>query len=245
MSVSYLFALLVRDPLIILATAVMGTISLLVALWDRNGNAQLKVARAWGWLLLRIAGVRVTVVGKERIARGRSYVIVSNHVSYMDTPTLLTHMPVNFRFLAKQGLFKIPFIGGHLLKAGHISVPMDDPRAALKVLSHAGAALKERGLSVLVFPEGGRTPTGELQEFRDGAAYLAIKGGVELLPVALIGLREILPMGSGHMKPGRVTLRIGEPIDVSAMKVGDRVELTERLRSEILAMQAQGHAARR
>jgi 1-acyl-sn-glycerol-3-phosphate acyltransferase len=245
MSVSYLFALLVRDPLIILATAVMGTISLIVALWDRQGNAQLKVARAWAWMLLRIAGTRVTVVGRERIVPGRSYVIVSNHVSYMDTPTLLTHLPVNFRFLAKQELFKIPFIGGHLLKAGHISVPLDDPRAALKVLSHAGAALKERSLSVLVFPEGGRTPTGEMQEFRDGAAYLAIKGGVELLPVALIGLREILPMGSGHMKPGRVTLRIGEPIDVSAMKVGDRVELTERLRSEIQAMQALGHAARR
>jgi 1-acyl-sn-glycerol-3-phosphate acyltransferase len=191
-------------------------------------------------MLLRIAGARMTVVGGAGLDRKRSYVIVSNHVSYMDTPALLTHLPVNFRFMAKQELFKIPFIGGHLAKAGHISVPLDDPRAALKVLSHAGEALKERGLSVLVFPEGGRSESGEMQEFRDGAAYLAIKGGVPLLPVCLIGIRDVLPMHSSHIRAGRVTLRIGQPIEVEGLRASDPVELTERLRREILALQALG-----
>jgi len=240
MSLSYLISVVWRAPMIAVSTAVMGSISLITALWDSDGNAQLKVARGWAWLLLAFGGVKVKVVGSERVEPSRSYVIVSNHVSYMDTPALLDHLPVNFRFMAKRGLFEVPFIGGHLRKAGHISVPLDDPRAALKVLSHAGQALKQRGLSVLVFPEGGRSPNGELREFKDGAAYLAIKGGVPLLPVCLIGMREVLPMHSVHLRPGEVTLRIGEPIDVSGMKSADREELTERLRNEIRAMQQLG-----
>ena len=240
MSLSYLISVLWRAPMICLATAVMGSLSLLTALWDTDGNTQLKVARRWAWMLLKLGGVRVKVIGGERVDTTRSYVIVSNHVSYMDTPALLWHMPLNFRFMAKRGLFEVPFIGGHLKKAGHISVPLDDPRAALKVLSHAGQALKERGHSVLVFPEGGRSVTGELREFKDGAAYLAIKGGVLLLPVCLIGMRDVLPMHSVHLRPGEVTLRIGDPIDPSGMKSSDREALTERLKSEIRAMQLLG-----
>jgi 1-acyl-sn-glycerol-3-phosphate acyltransferase len=240
MSLSYLISVAWRAPMIALSTVVMGSISLITAFWDSDGNAQLKVARGWAWLLLAFGGVKVKVVGGERVDPSRGYVIVSNHLSYMDTPALLHHMPLNFRFMAKRGLFEIPFIGGHLRKAGHISVPLDDPRAALKVLSHAGQALKQRGQSVLVFPEGGRSANGELQEFKDGAAYLAIKGGVELLPVCLVGMREVLPMHSVHIHPGEVTLRIGEPIDVSGMKSSDRQALTERAKNEIRALQQLG-----
>ena len=137
---SYLTALFIRAPLIVLSTALMGSINLFVALWDTEGSTQLKVARRWARMLLWIAGAKVTVVGLEKLDLSQSYVVCPNHVSYMDTPVLLTHLPVNFRFMAKQGLFKIPFIGSHLKKAGHIAVPLDDPRAALKVLSAAGKA---------------------------------------------------------------------------------------------------------
>lgn len=239
---SYLIALLIRDPLIILATAVMGSLNLLAALWDTEGGVQLRIARRWGRMLLWIAGAKVKVVGLENVDPGRSYVVSPNHVSYMDTPVLLGHLPVNFRFMAKKGLFEIPFIGGHLKKAGHIAVPLDDPRAALKVLSTAGRAMKERGLSVLVFPEGGRSADGELQPFKDGAAYLAIKGGVPILPVALIGIRDVLPMHSHHMRPGKVTMRIGRPLETEGLASAARVELTERLAAEIRALQQQGPA---
>jgi 1-acyl-sn-glycerol-3-phosphate acyltransferase len=241
MRLSYLAALLYRDPLILLSTALFGTLNLLVALWDKQGDTQLKVARAWARSLLAIAGARVTAAGLEHVQPGESYVIASNHVSYMDTPTLLSHLPVNFRFLARRGLFKIPFIGGHLEKAGHISVP-GDPRAALKVLAAAGRTLKERGLSVLVFPEGGRSDTGQLREFKDGAAYLAIKGGIPILPVCIIGIRDVLPKHSHHVRPGRVTLRIGEPIGMNGVGPADRAALTQRLAEAIRALQAEGHA---
>jgi 1-acyl-sn-glycerol-3-phosphate acyltransferase len=239
---SYLIALFIRDPLIILATAVMGSVNLLAALWDTEGALQLRIARRWARMLLWIAGAKVKVVGRENVDPARSYVVSPNHVSYMDTPALLAHLPVNFRFMAKKGLFEIPFIGGHLKKAGHIAVPLDDPRAALRVLSAAGKAMKERGLSVLVFPEGGRSETGELQPFKDGAAYLAIKGGVPILPVALIGIRDVLPMHSHHMRPGKVTMRIGKPLETEGLASAARVELTERLAAEIRALQQQGPA---
>ena len=240
MSISYLIALLIRDPLIIVSTAIMGSISLVVALWDTNGNTQLKVARVWARMLLFIAGAKVKTIGLEKVDSGVSYVIVSNHVSYMDTPVLLAHLPVNFRFMAKQELFKVPFIGPHLTKAGHISVPLDDWRAALKVLANVGVVLVEKGQSVLMFPEGGRSLDGELQDFKDGAAYLAIKGRVKILPVCIIGIHDVLPMHSGHMRPGKVTLRIGDPIEVDGLKTSDRVELTERLKGAIGEMQLLG-----
>ena len=241
MTSSYLFALCVRAPLIILATAVMGSISLVVAFWDSDGRQQLAVARVWARMLLWIAGARVTVVGAEKLDPHGSYVVCPNHVSYMDTPVLLTHIRVNFRFLAKQELFSIPFIGGHLKRAGNISVPLDDPRAALRVLSAAGKAMKEREQSMLVFPEGGRSETGELQEFKDGAAYLAIKGGVPVVPVALIGIGKVLPIHSGHIRPGKVTLRIGDPIPTEGLRASDRTAVTEQLYETIVAMLAAGH----
>lgn len=240
MTSSHLFSLLVRIPLIALSTIVMGTISLITALWDSDGRQQLAVARAWARSLLWAAGARVKVIGLEKLHPQGSYVVCPNHVSYMDTPVLLTHIGVNFRFLAKKELFSIPFLGGHLKRAGNISVPLDDPRAALKVLSAAGHAMKLRGLSMLVFPEGGRSETGELQEFRDGAAYLAIKGGVPVVPVAIVGIRDVLPMHSNHIRPGTVTLRIGDPIPTEDLRPSDRTELTQRIFDAIVAMQRLG-----
>jgi 1-acyl-sn-glycerol-3-phosphate acyltransferase len=236
---SYLRALLIIDPLILLATAVYGSINLCVALWDSEGRTQLKVARAWARMLLRIAGVRVMVEGLDKLKPGESYVFAANHVSYMDTPVVLGHIPANFRFMAKEGLFKIPFIGHHLEMAGHIPVPLDDARAAVKVLTAAGKAMKLRGLSVLVFPEGGRSVDGTLQDFRDGAAYLAIKGGVAAVPIGLEGMFAILPMHSHHMRPGRVTMRIGQPIETAEMRIGDRDALSARLSEEIRKLSGQ------
>src|SRR5688572_11762613 len=130
MSFSFLRSLLITDPLIILATALFGSMSLFVSFFDVTGNRQMRVARAWARMLLSITRVRVIVEGLEKCDPNVGYVVVSNHVSYMDTPVVLAHIPVQFRFLAKEGLFKIPLLGGHLKRAGHIAVPRDNPREA-------------------------------------------------------------------------------------------------------------------
>jgi 1-acyl-sn-glycerol-3-phosphate acyltransferase len=102
-------------------------------------------------------------------------------------------------------------------------------------MSAGAQAVRERGISVMLFPEGGRSQTG-LREFREGAAYIAIKAGVPVVPVAIMGMRELLPMGSIHIRGGNVVVRVGEPIPTSGLKSSDRAQLTERLHREISAL---------
>jgi 1-acyl-sn-glycerol-3-phosphate acyltransferase len=222
-------------PLIILSTAFFGIGSFVISLFDRTPPRQLRVARMWARSLLRIVGVKVTVEGLDRIQPGGNYVFVSNHVSYMDIPVVLGTVPEDFLFLAKAELFKIPFLGTHLKTAGHVLVPREDPRSAIKTLQHTAALLHD-GRSTLVFPEGGRTATGELQEFKDGAAFLAIRAQIPVVPLAMLGMRSILRMHTLTFHRGPVTLRIGEPITTAGMTTHQRAELTATVRQKIVEM---------
>ena len=221
------------DPLICLATAVMGSLNLVVSFFDKDGSRQLSVAQAWARMLCRIAGVRLAIEGREHLQPGASYILASNHLSYMDTPVVLGHLPVNFRFMAKKGLFRVPFLGNHLERAGHLPVSSDNPREAIKLLSEAARLIVERKTSVLVFPEGGRAADGKLQVFKDGAFFLAIKAQVPVVPIALIGTYQMLPFGSGAMRPGPVTMRIGAPVATAGLGNKDREALSARVRAEI------------
>jgi 1-acyl-sn-glycerol-3-phosphate acyltransferase len=233
----FLRAAFLTDPLIVLATIGMGTASLATSLFDATGRAQHGVARLWARMLLGIGGVRVQVEGLQRISPEASYVFVSNHLSYMDTPLVIAHVPCQFRFLAKQGLFKVPFIGYHLKRAGHIPVPRGDARASLRTLAESARMVRDRGVSVLVFPEGGRSP-GAMQDFKEGAAYIAIKAGVPAVPLGISGTREILPMDSLLVRGGCVRLRIGEPIPTSGLAIHDHRQLTQTLRERVLELTA-------
>ena len=160
---------------------------------------------------------------------------VANHGSYMDIPALLTVLPQQFRFFAKQGLYVIPFLGTHLKRAGHLPVDRSNVRSSLKSMSEGAQIVKDRGISVLLFPEGGRSLEG-LREFKEGAAYIAIKAGVPVVPVALDSMRELLPMGSGHLRSGQAVLSIGDPIPTAGLKTSDRAELNRRLHGEVARM---------
>ncbi|HYL75249.1 MAG TPA: lysophospholipid acyltransferase family protein [Bryobacteraceae bacterium] len=234
--VSFLRSILITDPLIALATILYGTASFLASFFDPTKRKQNAIERAWGRALLAVSGVRVKVDGLEKIKEDGSYVFVSNHLSYMDTPVALASIPVRFRFLAKRGLFQIPFMGWHLARAGHIRVPREDARAAVKTMTLAAQVVRDEGISLLIFPEGGRSRTGSMRDFKEGAAFIAIKAGVPLVPVALKGTREILPFGSGHVRSGTVTMRIGHPIPTDRAKAHDRMRLTEELRHRIVSM---------
>lgn len=222
-------------PLIVLSTAFFGVISFLISLFDRTPPRQLRVARLWARSLLRIVGVKVTVEGLDHIQPGGNYVFVANHVSYMDIPVVLGNIPEDFLFLAKGALFKIPMLGTHLRTAGHVLVPREDPRSALKTLQHTAALLHD-GRSTLVFPEGGRSEMGDLREFKDGAAFLAIRAQIPVVPLAMIGMRRILPMHTLMFHRGAVTLRIGEPISTEGMTTHQRAELTAAVRQKIVEM---------
>ena len=234
--------LLIADPLIVLATIFYGSLSLIVSFFDATGAIQIRIARAWARVLLKVSGVRVRVHGLEHISSGASYIFVANHLSYMDTPVVLAHIPVQFRFLAKRGLFQIPFLGQHLSRAGHIPVPREDPRAAVKTMQLAADTIQRKRISLLIFPEGGRSHTGELQPFKEGAAYIAIRAGVPLVPVAILGSREVLPYGSGIVKAGEVELHILPPLETSSLTLKDRSRITEQCRELILKELSHAHA---
>jgi 1-acyl-sn-glycerol-3-phosphate acyltransferase len=228
------WSLVVVDPLILLSTFFCGLVSLCASPFDRSGGFMIKTARVWARSLLAIAGVRVKVEGLEKLTPGAAYVFASNHLSYMDTPVILTYIHSDFRFMAKDGLFKIPLLGTHLTQAGHIPVPRHDPRAAVKTMTLAAESIRTRNISILIFPEGGRSHDGVLQPFKDGAAYIAIKAGVPIVPLTISGTREVLAMHSSTFHRGKVTLKIGDPIPTVGF---DRKTLTERIRQQVLQNQ--------
>lgn len=235
-------AYLLTAPLIILCTVMFGTMNVMVSFFDKTGDTQIRVARWWSRLLLALSGVHVTAEGLENIEPNGSYVLASNHASYMDTPVVMGNIPLQFRFLAKRGLFDVPFIGTHLKQAGHIPVPREDPRASVKTLQLAAETIRQRKICMLVFPEGGRSEDGVLREFKEGGAYIAIRAGVPLLPVVLIGTHAVLPMHSTFVRAGRVTLRVLPPISTAGMTLKDRGKLTEQAHALIAAELGMGEA---
>ena len=229
---SFLRSLLFSTPLIVLLTVFMGTLSLMASFIDRSGRTQHGIARVWAKMLLAVSFIRVRAEGLEKLDPNGSYVFVANHASFMDIPAFLSVLPHQFRFFAKAGLFKIPFLGTHLRRAGHLAVDRSSARSSLKSMSEGARIIAERGVSVLLFPEGGRSAEG-LREFKEGAAYIAIKAGVPAVPIALRGMRELLPMGSVHIKTGRAALRVGDPIPTKGMRPADRELLNQRLYEDV------------
>lgn len=245
MSLSYLRSLLITDPLIILATVVMGSISVCCSFFDPTGRRQHAIARAWARMLLWISRVKVRCRGFEKLDRGGHYVFVGNHLSLMDTPVVLANIPQQFLFLVNIKYVRLPFLGTHLRRAGHFPVDSSDTKASLRTLTEAAKRIRERGLSILMFPEGARA-TEEMREFKEGAAVIAIKSGVPIVPFALRGTREVLPVGSVHIRSGEVDLLFGEPVQTSHLTLKDRAALTRLMRERVceLLAELEGRPAR-
>ena len=232
MSLGHLRSLVFTDPLIVLLTIGFGTISYLVTLFDRSGRLPEKLARTWAHALLRAGRVQLRIEGLEKIDPRQKYVFVANHRSYMDIPAILASLPVEIRFYAKQGLFLVPFLGTHLKRAGHLPVARGDARASVKSMTMGARLIQERNVSMLLFPEGGRS-RGPMREFKEGAAYIAIKAGVPAVPLGIAGTRDVLPMGSSYLRGGPVVLRIGNPIATAGMKLHDRARLIAQLERQV------------
>jgi 1-acyl-sn-glycerol-3-phosphate acyltransferase len=225
-------SILFTAPAIVFLTVVMACISLVCSLWDRTGNTQHRLARAWSRMLLAVGFVRCKVNGVEKLDPSASYVLVSNHASYMDTPAIVSSIPLQFRFFAKKGLFSIPFLGWHLGRAGHLPVIRDDPRASLKTMSEGARIMQQRCVSLLLFPEGGRSPQ-NMRPFKEGAAYIAIRAGVPVVPIGIVNARGVLPMHEWIVRPGAIEINVGEPILTTGMTARDRGRLNELLEEKV------------
>lgn len=220
-----------RGPLFLGATAFFGSLSLISSLWDKTGKTQHRIAQRWGRAVTWISGARVTVLNGQYLD-GRVAVYAANHLSYSDTPVLFGVLPFQFRIVARHDLFKLPFIGWHLTRSGQVPVNVTNPRASISSLSSAVKTLKS-GMPVFIFPEGGRTETGHPQSFLNGPAFMAIRAGVPIVPMALIGTHELLPIHTAQFHPVPVTLVVGAPIETAGYSIRQTEELTERVRDTI------------
>ena len=222
---------LVLVPLIALATAGFGCISLLAGLWDKSGRQQHAIASAWARTLLVISLSPVKVIGAENLPTTAA-VYASNHLSYMDTPVLFAKLPFQFRILAKQALWRIPFIGWYLHRSGQVPVDTKSHRSLIASLNRGVATLKH-GLPLVLFPEGGRAADGELQSMMSGCAYMALKAQVPLIPLTLIGTYELLPIHTYALNPRPLLIVVGDPIPTTGLTTRDADALTQRLYQSI------------
>jgi 1-acyl-sn-glycerol-3-phosphate acyltransferase len=219
-------------PLVTLATAGFGCISLLCGLWDKSGRQQHVIASVWARTLLLISLSPVKIIGREKLHEHETAVYASNHLSYMDTPVLFAKLPFQFRILAKQSLWKTPFIGWYLNHSGQVPVDTQSPRSLIASLNRGVATLKS-GLPLVLFPEGGRAATGQLQTMMSGCAYMAIKAQVPLIPLTLIGTYELLPIHVYALHPRPLLVVVGDPIPTTGLNPRDADALTQRLYQSI------------
>ena len=226
--INYLFFL----PLVGIATAFFGTISLVCGLWDKDGSQQHLCARLWSRVLLRIALSPVTLEHAERLHAHETAVYASNHLSYYDTPVVYAKLPFQFRILAKAPLWNIPFIGWYLQRSGQVPIDQSSARAGVTSLARGVTTIKS-GMPMVIFPEGGRAANGQLQPMAAGAAWIALKAQVPLVPLTLVGTYELLPIHVYALKPRPLKLIIGEPLSTEGLTTKDAEALTEKLRSVI------------
>jgi 1-acyl-sn-glycerol-3-phosphate acyltransferase len=229
-------------PIIVLATILFGIPAIFAALFPPRGDWFLKFARGWARTLLAVAGVRVRVLHPERLESGRSFVVVANHESFCDILVLLANLPMQVRFLAKRSIFRVPVLGWSIAAAGFIPVDREDRSRGTETVEAALQRLSG-GRSVVIFPEETRTHTGDLLPFKRGAAHLALRSGLPILPIALAGTFRVLKRGSLLITPGPVAMSVGNPIEVSGRSPREREALTRAARGEVQALRAEARRA--
>jgi len=229
---------------IAVATTLFGIPAIFAAFVPPRGDWFLLFARGWSRTILALSGVRVRVLHPERLRPGESVVLVSNHESFADIVVLLANVPFQVRFLAKRGVFSVPILGWSIRAAGFIPVDRGDRTRSAATVEAALARL-EGGRSLVIFPEETRTRTGELLPFKKGAALLALKSGLPILPVAISGTRDVLQRTTLVPTAGEVVVAAGELLPAEGGTAKDRNALTASAREAVAALRDEAAAALR
>jgi len=217
---------------VVLATAFFAPLAIIASFFTRTGNPVHLIARIWGQSILWVSRVHVSVKGMSNIEPDKSYVYMANHQSNFDIPVLLGYLPVQFRWLAKAELFKIPLFGRAMLGAGYVKIDRFNRKSAFESLEEAASRMRN-GVSVMIFPEGTRSKDGSIRQFKKGGFVMAIKSGVPIVPVVLRGTWPIMAKGSLRINRGDVEMEIGEPIDTSGFYLETKEDLMAKVRDVI------------
>jgi len=214
-------------PYALILTLLVSLIALFVTIViGRGANSVQELGSWWARSICRVSGVDVTVAGTGQLDHDMPYIFTANHQSQFDIFVLQGFLGFNFRWLAKKELFRVPVWGPAMRRAGYIAIDRSHGRQAIRSLDEAATRIAA-GTSVIIFPEGTRSPDGKLHEFKAGAMLLALKSGVPIVPLAILGTYDILPKGKLLMKPGRVLIRVGSPIATKDYQLKDKHELAK------------------
>ncbi len=228
---------MIRSSLLIIVsliiTAFMSGCAILFALISPGENKSHKIAHIWAKMLLTLTNTRVKIIGEENIVFQKPHIFMANHQSDFDILILLAHVPCQFRWIVKKELFHIPLFGPAMRKAGYIEMDRQNHKSALRSIEKAARKIRD-GKSVMSFPEGTRSKDGKVEPFKQGMFYLAIKAGVPIIPISLIGAYHILPKRSLRINPGKVTMVIGNPIETCGYTIENRHALIEKVRNAII-----------
>ncbi len=194
---------------------------------ERTGPVGGRMGRRWGARILRSAGVMVRVEGADVLETGEPQILVCNHESWFDVFALLKVLPPSGRFVAKKELAGIPVFGRAVKAAGHVFIDRGDRSSAIESLEEAGRHIRGSSHKVVMFAEGTRSATGKLGPFKKGAFVLALQAGVPIVPLAVLGGRQILPKGSFRVRSGEMVVKVGEPISVEGRTHHHRDELRQ------------------
>ena len=217
----------------IAVTAFMSTCAFLFPLISPGENKAHKVANLWARMLLWLTSTRVNVIGRENVLLGKPQIFMANHQSDFDILIVMAHIPGQFCWIAKKELFKIPIFGRAMRSAGYIEIDRQNHEKAMKSLDEAAQKIRE-GKSVVTFPEGTRSKDRTIKPFKQGLFHLAIKAGVPIVPISIIGAHEIMPKRTLQVRPGKITMIIDPPGDVSGYTTETRGDLIERVRGIIV-----------
>jgi 1-acyl-sn-glycerol-3-phosphate acyltransferase len=232
---SHLRSYFIYDPLIWLYTIVFGITSIPFGFFDKSGRILHGFARQWSKLIMKTILSPVRVTGLEKIDILRTYVYAVNHASALDIPVLYASLPFQFRIVHKKELLSYPVIGWHLKRSGQVCVDQQNPSHSVGQIKSAVRTLKN-GMPLVIFPEGGRTADGKIQPFLAGAFFMAIKANVDIVPIALVGTYELLPMDTFHIKSRPLEMRIGDPIPTSEWTLRNLQGLSAKVQQEIQAL---------
>lgn len=222
----------VFDPLIWFYTLALGLLALPGGLFDRKGRRLHWFSRTWSRLIMKTIFSPVKVTGLDKIDTSRPHVYAVNHASALDIPVLYVNLPFQFRIAFKKELLSYPVVGWQLKRSGQICIDQQNPAHSISSIRAALKGLKE-GLPLVIYPEGGRSPDGHIKPFLPGAFFLAIKAQVDIVPVALVGTYELLPMDTYHIKSRPLEMRVGAPISTAGFTVRDLETLSARVQKAV------------
>lgn len=217
-----------------IATVVLCMFIIPAGLLSRTGNLAFSLSRLWAYTMLAVSFVRTEIKNKDKIRKGTSYIIISNHQSLYDIIALVTTLGIQFRWIIKKEILHVPVFGYGLYASRNIFIDRSNTASAVESINKGFDRLPE-GVSVMVFAEGTRSPDGKIHEFKKGGFITAVRRKIPILPVTVNGSRRIMSKNNLVLKPGKIQVVVGDPIDVSGYTVDTVQDLIDKTRQVVIA----------